>query len=207
MNTSLVVVESPAKARKVADVLGGMLPGIVRVRACLGHLRDLPQDALGVDLEHGFAPQYRLSPNREKVAHSLRPDVRWAQVVYLASDPDREGEAVAWHFIKEFETTLRGKSVWRTPFDALTPEAIREALRTPRLLDMNLVQAAIARRVIDRLIGYQVSPRLWAAMKGQGTGFAAGRVQIATLRLLHEAVRSQVEVAWEPLERSSQDAR
>ena len=197
--TTLVVVESPAKARKVEHILRAerLLEGLVRVRACLGHLRDLPQDALGVDVAGGFVPQYQPTPSREKVAHSLRPTVRWAQVVYLATDPDREGEAVAWHFTKEFRFELRGKSVWRTPFDALTPEALREALTAPRLLDMNLVQAAVARRVVDRLIGYHISPRLWAAMKNRGKGFSFGRVQIAALHLLAEGEHWEVVSEWE----------
>ncbi|RME86614.1 MAG: hypothetical protein D6770_11490 [Anaerolineae bacterium] len=177
---TLILVESPTKARAVAQHVRGLWDGPVAVRSTAGHLRDLPEDRLGVDTADGFAPQYVVRKHRS--VSYLRPYVRRAERVVLATDPDREGEAIAWHVTKVFKAELRGKTVLRATFHALTREAVREGLRNPRPLDRDLVRAAVARRVVDRLIGYHLSPRLWAAMEGKNHGL--GRVQAAALALL-----------------------
>jgi len=178
MNT-LILVESPTKARAVAQYAREVFPR-VQVRSTAGHLRDLPEDRLGVDIENGFAPQYAI--RNPRLVAALRPLVRQAERVILATDPDREGEAIAWHITKVFEAELKGKEVWRAVFHAVTRHAVQEGLRHPRPLDRAQVQAAVARRVLDRLIGYHVSPRLWAALEGKDHGL--GRVQAAALALL-----------------------
>jgi len=182
--TTLIIVESPNKARSVAQYARGVFPGKTVVRSCLGHLRDLPQDELGVDVGDNFRPRYEVSKQRRKTVAHLRPIIRQAERVILAMDPDREGEAIAWHVTKVFERELQDKTVQRAAFNSVTRQAIQAALRNLRPIDLRLVQAAIARRVIDRLIGYWISPRLWAAVKGREHG--AGRVQTVALRLLIE---------------------
>ena len=186
MMHTLIIVESPYKARAVAQYARGIFPGETRVTACLGHLRDLPSEKLGVNLDAGFKPLYVQRKHRRKVIARLRPLMRDAKRIILATDPDREGEAVAWHFIKVFEAELQGKPVARATFNAVTRQAVEEALVHLRPLDTRQVKAAIARRVMDRLIGYRVSPRLWAAVPGRN--HAAGRVQTVALRLLIEQV-------------------
>lgn len=179
MNT-LILVESPVKARTIAQYVDGLFDGPVQVRSTGGHLRDLPEDRLGVDVEQGFAPQYEVR-NRRALS-TLRPLVRQAGRVLLATDPDREGEAIAWHIMKVFERELAGKEVLRATFQAVTRQAVREGLRRPRPLNRAQVTAAVARRVMDRLIGYHVSPRMWAALEGKDHGL--GRVQAAALAML-----------------------
>lgn len=195
MNT-LILVESPTKARKITQYVRGLLDGPVLVRSTGGHLRDLPEEQLGVDVQNGFAPQYELRTAR--TIASLRPLVLQAGRVLLATDPDREGEAIAWHITKVFERELAGKVVQRVTFWEITREAVVEGIRHPRAVDTDLVLAAVARRVIDRLIGYHVSPRLWVAMKPYGRDFSAGRVQMAALVFLRDAEETwQVSVEWE----------
>jgi DNA topoisomerase-1 len=177
---TLILVESPTKARTIARYAREVLEGPVVCRACLGHLRDLPDERLGVDIAQGFAPEYIL--RNLAILRTLRPLVQQAGRVILATDPDREGEAVAWDILKVFENELRHKTVWRVTFNALTREVIQGGLRAPRELNKNLVRAAVARRVTDRLIGYHISPRLWAALPGKDHG--VGRVQAATLQML-----------------------
>jgi len=184
---TLIIVESPNKARAIAQYARGVFPGeTVLVRSCLGHLRDLPTGEMGLDIERNFAPRYVIPKQRTKIVSMLRPLVRQARRVILASDPDREGEAVAWHVLKVFETELKGKPVERIAFNAVTRQDVQAALQKPRKLDTHLVKAAIARRVMDRLIGYHLSPRLWVAVKGRN--LSAGRVQTVALRLLIEQV-------------------
>ena len=182
----LIIVESPHKARAVAQYARGVFPGETRVISCLGHLRDLPPGDLGIDIKHGFRPLYEIPQRRRKTVSHLRSLVRQADRVILATDPDREGEAVAWHVVKVFEVELQGKPVARAAFNAVTREAVQAALKNLRPLNPRQVKAAIARRVMDRLIGYQISPRLWAAVEGKG--HSAGRVQSVALRLLIEQV-------------------
>lgn len=179
MNT-LILVESPIKARSIAQYARGAVDGAVLVRSTGGHLRDLPEGRLGVDVERGFAPQYEV--RNPRIIATLRPLIAQAGRIILATDPDREGEAIAWHITKVFERELRGKEVWRASFRAITRQEVQAGLRRLRRIDQNLVQAAVARRVADRLIGYHLSPRLWAAMKGKDHGI--GRVQAAALAML-----------------------
>ncbi|MCJ7510741.1 MAG: toprim domain-containing protein, partial [Dehalococcoidia bacterium] len=177
---SLVVVESPAKARTVANILGRQYD----VKASVGHVRDLPQSALGVDVKHGFEPYYIVPKDKRKVVSEIAAASKGAQVIFLATDPDREGEAIAWHLVQAAgldETSLR-----RVVFHEITPQAVREAFRHPRAIDMQLVQAQQARRILDRLVGYNLSPLLW---KKVARGLSAGRVQSVALRLVVERER------------------
>jgi len=187
---NLIIVESPTKSRLVARYARPVLGKETAVRACFGHLRDLPKDELGVDVEHGFMPCYVTQSKRQDVVSELRREILKADVVYLASDPDREGEAVAWHICQLFKPELKGKQVWRVTFNEVTERAVQQALKNPRRLDIRLVQAAVARRVMDRLVGYTVSPVLWKGVKGKD--LSAGRVQTAALRMLVEAERQTV---------------
>ncbi|RLD04607.1 MAG: DNA topoisomerase [Chloroflexota bacterium] len=183
---TLIIVESPHKARSVTQYARTLFPGKTVVRSCLGHLRDLPPGKLGVVVEENFRPLYETRRGRKKTVSYLRQEIMKADRVILSTDPDREGEAVAWHITKIFETELKGKRLERAPFNAVTRDAVREALLNPRPLDTKWVKAAIARRVMDRLVGYTISPRLWAAVKGKN--LSAGRVQTVALRLLIKAV-------------------
>jgi DNA topoisomerase-1 len=188
---TLIIVESPHKARSVAQHARGLFPGKTVVRSCLGHLRDLPPGKLGVVVEENFRPEYVLRKGRKKTVSYLRPEIIQANRVILATDPDREGEAVAWHLIRVFKGALKGKEIARAPFNAVTRQAVRKALANPRRLDQSAVKAAVARRVADRLIGYTVSPRLWAAVKG--SNLSAGRVQTVALSLLIEMVEQAAQ--------------
>src|SRR5574337_1549287 len=147
----LVIVESPAKAKTIGSVLGREYT----VRASLGHVRDLPDGELGVDIEHNFKPTYHLLRRKSKTLKGLRAALEGAGELYLATDPDREGEAIAWHLLQALKPRC---SVQRVAFHAITPAAIQAAFAQPRTLDMRLVDAQQARRVLDRLVGYQVSP-------------------------------------------------
>ena len=180
----LVIVESPTKAR----ALRGFLGRGYRVLASMGHIRDLPPKKLGVDVEHGFRPTYHLRKGARKVVKRLREAAGEAASVYLATDPDREGEAIAWHVVQAVKPALSGKDVRRVTFHEITPQAVNAALTAPGRLDMDLVNAQQARRVLDRLVGYQVSPVLWKAVKGR-RGLSAGRVQTVALRLVVERDR------------------
>jgi DNA topoisomerase-1 len=179
----LIIVESPTKARSIAQYARGAFAGEdVVVRACLGHLRDLPSVRLGVDIKNGFVPEYEILLDKQKVVSTLRSVVRQAERVILASDPDREGEAVAWHIVKIFERELAGKLVERVVFHSITKESVQKGLNHPRPLDRQMVKAAIARRVADRLVGYTISPRLWQSVEGKY--LSAGRVQSTALGIL-----------------------
>ena len=174
----LVIVESPAKARTIAGVLGRDYT----VRASLGHVRDLPDKDLGIDIEHNFKPTYHLLRKKSKTIKDLRAALAGAGELYLATDPDREGEAIAWHLIQTLKPNVR---VQRVAFHAITPADIQAAFDQPRAIDMHLVDAQQARRVLDRLVGYQVSPLLWKSTGGK----SAGRVQSVALRLVVERQR------------------
>jgi len=180
---SLVIVESPTKARLVGRYAKPVLGDVV-TRACFGHLRDLPKGELGIDVENGFFPRYVISTGREKLIADLRVDLRAASTVYLATDPDREGEAIAWHIQQIFKPELKGKRVLRVAFHEVTERAVQKALKSPRLLNIPMAQAAVARRVMDRMVGYLISPVLWKHVKGKD--LSAGRVQTVALRLLAE---------------------
>jgi len=177
---SLVVVESPAKARTISGILGREY----EVRASVGHVRDLPKRELGVDVEQGFAPKYVVPREKRKAVKDIREAADSASTVYLATDPDREGEAIAWHLIKAVD--LGGKPLQRVVFHEITPEAVRQAFDHPRDIDMQLVDAQQARRVLDRLVGYRLSPFLWRQVR---RGLSAGRVQSVAVRLVVERER------------------
>ena len=183
MAKNLIIVESPTKARLVSRYAKPVL-GDVLTRACFGHLRDLPKGELGIDVDNGFLPQYEVSVGREKLIADFRSDLRTATTVYLATDPDREGEAIAWHFQQIFKPELKGKKVLRVTFHEVTERAVKKALKSPRSLNIPMVQAAVARRVMDRMVGYIISPILWKNVKGKD--LSAGRVQTVALRLLSE---------------------
>ncbi|MER3406781.1 MAG: type I DNA topoisomerase, partial [Chloroflexota bacterium] len=178
-NHKLVIVESPAKARTLERFLGDGY----KVRASLGHVRDLPQRRFGVDIENDFAPTYVVPSKKKEHVALLRREVKEAGELYLATDPDREGEAIAWHLL---QVTRPKVEVKRVVFHEITREAVTEAFQHPRGIDYNLVDAQQARRVLDRLVGYKVSPLLWAKVR---KGLSAGRVQSVAVRLLVERER------------------
>jgi len=180
----LVVVESPTKAKALRGFLGRRF----RILASMGHIRDLPPKRLGVDVEHDFQPTYHLRKGARKTLKQLRQATDEANVIYLATDPDREGEAIAWHVAQALRRELKDKQVVRATFHEITPQAVQAAIEAPGDLDMDLVNAQQARRVLDRLVGYQVSPVLWKAIKGR-KGLSAGRVQTVALRLVVERDR------------------
>lgn len=176
----LVIVESPAKARTLSGMLG---PGY-EVRASVGHVRDLPKSRLGVDLDNDFQPHYIVPPEKREIVRKLREAVSSADTVFLATDPDREGEAISWHLVEA--TGMNGKTHRRVVFHEITPEAVRHAFRQPRDIDMHLVNAQQARRVLDRLVGYKISPLLWQKVR---RGLSAGRVQSVALRMVVDRER------------------
>ena len=176
----LVIVESPAKARTFAPLLGRSYS----VRASLGHVRDLPKSQLGVAPEQNFQPKYLVPTEKRGVVDELRAAAKKADTVYLATDPDREGEAISWHLIEAAE--IREVPIRRVVFHEITPEAIREAFAHPREIDMDLVNAQQARRILDRLVGYSLSPVLWRKIR---KGLSAGRVQSVALRMIVERER------------------
>jgi len=177
---SLVVVESPAKARTVANILGHQY----EVKASVGHVRDLPRSTLGVDVKQGFAPYYIVPKEKRAVVGDIQAAAQRAEAVFLATDPDREGEAIAWHVVQA--AGLGDRSPRRVVFHEITPQAVRDAFGQPRPIDMRLVDAQQARRVLDRLVGYKLSPLLWKKVRG---GLSAGRVQSVALRLVVERER------------------
>ena len=172
---NLVIVESPSKAKTIGKYLG---PDYV-VKASMGHLRDLPKSTMGVDLEHNFEPEYIPVPGKEKLIGELRAAAQSADTVYLATDPDREGEAIAWHLTELLELS-EGKT-HRVTFNAITQKTVTESIRQPRKIDADLVDAQQARRVLDRIVGYQLSPLQWKKVR---RGLSAGRVQSVATRLV-----------------------
>ena len=176
----LVIVESPAKAKTIGKYLGSDY----RVRASVGHIRDLPPRELGVDIEHGFEPKYVTIRGKGKIIQDLRRDADGVDQVILATDPDREGEAIAWHVAEQLGYEEgNGRRFRRVLFHEITKDAINRALEQPLELDMRKVEAQQARRILDRLVGYQVSPLLWKPIR---PGLSAGRVQTVALRLITE---------------------
>lgn len=179
----LVIVESPTKARKLAGYLGKEY----RVEASVGHVRDLPKSSLGVDVEHDFLPVYEVSKDKTKVVSQLQKLSKEASEIYLATDPDREGEAIAWHIQHLLNEKLKGKKkqeqFYRATFHEITKNAVMEAIEKPSHVNMDLVNAQQARRVVDRLVGYKLSPVLWKKIR---RGLSAGRVQSVAMRLIVE---------------------
>lgn len=191
---NLVIVESPTKARTLSRFLGNRY----QIEASMGHVRDLPKSELGVDVEHNFEPNYIIPRDKKKQVNQLKKVAQNAQTIWLATDPDREGEAIAWH-IKELiadrksnigkdktDTRVTTDDVHRVVFHEITEGAIKDAFAHPRALDLHLVDAQQARRVLDRLVGYKLSPLLWRKVK---RGLSAGRVQTVALRLVVERER------------------
>lgn len=180
MSKNLVIVESPAKAKTIEKYLGKDYS----VKSSFGHIRDLPKKGLNIDIEHGFAPSYEVNPDKKKVVSELRQAVKGATDVWLASDADREGEAIAWHLTQALK--LDPAKTKRVVFHEITKGAIEEAIKSPRTVDLKLVDAQQARRVLDRLVGYELSPVLWKKVR---TGLSAGRVQSVAVRLIVERER------------------
>ena len=177
MAKNLVIVESPAKARTIEKFLGKDFT----VKSSFGHVMDLSESDLGVDIENGFIPQYKISKDKKNVVSDLRKLAAGAETVWLATDEDREGEAISWHLVNALE--LDEKAVKRIVFHEITKTAITEAIEAPRRIDRNLVDAQTARRVLDRLVGYELSPLLWKKVK---PALSAGRVQSVAVRLIVE---------------------
>jgi DNA topoisomerase-1 len=177
---NLVIVESPAKAKTIEKYLGGEFT----VKSSFGHIRDLPKKGMNIDIENNFAPNYEINSDKKKVVAELRKAAKEAQDVWLASDEDREGEAIAWHLTQTLK--LDPKKTKRIVFHEITKDAIENAIKTPRTVDLSLVDAYQARRVLDRLVGYELSPVLWKKIR---TGLSAGRVQSVAVRLIAERER------------------
>jgi DNA topoisomerase I len=175
MAKNLVIVESPAKVKTIKKFLGKNY----EVVASNGHVRDLPKSQLGIDVENDFEPKYITIRGKGELLAALRKEVKKADKIYLATDPDREGEAISWHLIAALK--LEGKDISRISFNEITKTAVRDSLKNAREIDMNLVDAQQARRVLDRIVGYQISPILWEKVK---RGLSAGRVQSVALRII-----------------------
>ncbi|TCK53091.1 DNA topoisomerase I [Flavobacterium sp. 90] len=180
MAKNLVIVESPAKAKTIEKFLGSDF----QVESSYGHIADLPSKEIGVDVENGFKPKYEVSPDKKALVSKLKTLSKNAEMVWLASDEDREGEAISWHLAEELK--LDTKKTKRIVFHEITKTAILKAIENPREIDYNLVNAQQARRVLDRLVGYELSPVLWRKIKG---GLSAGRVQSVSVRLIVERER------------------
>src|SRR3989344_8075530 len=194
---NLVIVESPTKAKTLSSFLGEDF----QIVASMGHVRDLPKSELGVDIENNFDPLYIIPRDKRKTVNQLKKDASNAKTLYLATDPDREGEAIAWHIAELLRNSEISKSklqisnktkssndqnIKRVVFHEITEEAIKDAFKHPRDLDLKLIDAQQARRVLDRLVGYKLSPLLWKKIK---RGLSAGRVQSVALRLIVERER------------------
>ena len=179
MAKHLVIVESPAKAKTISKILGADFV----VMPSVGHIRDLPQKERGVDVDNGFKIQYEIAPGKTKVVSELKKAVKEADKIYLAPDPDREGEAIAWHLHEVLAAAGKGKEFLRVQYNEITPRAVNYAIAHPGQIDMDRVNAQQARRVIDRLVGFDVSKRLWRRVRGARS---AGRVQTVALRLVCE---------------------
>ena len=180
MSKNLVIVESPAKAKTIAKYLGSDFV----VKSSFGHIRDLPKKGMSVDIEHDFTPSYEVSPDKKKTVAELRKAAKEAQTVWLASDEDREGEAIAWHLAEVLK--LKPTETKRIVFHEITKPAIENAIKNPRTVDVALVHAQQARRILDRIVGYELSPVLWKKVR---TGLSAGRVQSVAVRLIVERER------------------
>ncbi|HMP88980.1 MAG TPA: type I DNA topoisomerase [Kiritimatiellia bacterium] len=193
MAKHLVIVESPAKAKTINKILGKDYV----VKASMGHVRDLPEKEIGVDLEKGFKPKYVAIKTREKVIKELKQVAKDAEEIILAPDPDREGEAIAWHLMAALKGTVPPENFHRVTYNEITAPAIREAFSHPRKINQNKVDAQQARRVLDRIVGYKVSPLLWRRIRGASS---AGRVQSVALRLVcdreKEILNFKPEAYW-----------
>src|SRR3954465_15465417 len=176
----LVIVESPAKAKTIEKFLGSDF----QVESSYGHIADLPSKEIGVDVENGFKPKYEVSPDKKALVSKLKTLSKGAEMVWLASDEDREGEAISWHLSEALN--LEKKKTKRIVFHEITKPAILKAIQNPRAIDINLVNAQQARRVLDRLVGFELSPILWRKVR---PSLSAGRVQSVAVRLIVERER------------------
>ncbi len=191
----LVIVESPAKVKTIKKFLGSNY----EVDASGGHVRDLPKSQMGIDVENDYEPKYITIRGKGDVLARLRKEVKKADVIYLATDPDREGEAISWHLMKALKLDeIKDKKIYRISFNEITKNAVKASLKAPREIDMNLVDAQQTRRILDRMVGYSISPLLWAKVK---RGLSAGRVQSVALRMIcdreEEISRFVPEEFWE----------
>ncbi|MEY8260640.1 type I DNA topoisomerase [Oscillospiraceae bacterium 50-60] len=193
---SLVIVESPAKAKTIGKYLGKDF----EVKACMGHLRDLPKSVLGVDLEHDFEPVYKPIKGKEDIISDLKKSAKAADTVYLATDPDREGEAISWHLKQLLD--LPDEKARRVTFNEITKKVVQESIQEPREIDQDLVDAQQARRILDRIVGYELSPLLWKKIR---RGLSAGRVQSVATRMVDDRDR-EIE-AFQPEEYWTLDAK
>lgn len=175
MHKYLVIVESPAKVKTIKKFLGTNY----EVMASQGHIRDLPKSQMGVDVEHDFEPKYITIRGKGDILAALKKEAKKADKIYLATDPDREGEAISWHLAKALK--LEDKDIYRITFNEITKNAVKASLKEPREINMNLVDAQQSRRILDRIVGYEISPVLWAKVK---RGLSAGRVQSVALRII-----------------------
>src|SRR5262245_9551577 len=191
MAKSLVIVESPAKAQTINKILGSKFV----VKASMGHVRDLPKGKFGIDVEHGFAPQYQTIRGRGDTIAELKKYSKKADTVYLAPDPDREGEAIAWHLVQALE--IPDEKAYRVTFNEITKKAIADAFEQPGKILMDRVNAQQARRILDRIVGYKLSPLLWEKI---ARGLSGGRVQSVAVRLIvereHEIRAFKQEEYW-----------
>ena len=177
---NLIVVESPTKAKTISKIMGKDFT----VLSSMGHLVDLPRTKLGVDIDNGFEPSYTVIKGRSKVIAALKKEAKTADTIYMATDPDREGEAIGWQIKERY---FKGKKVLRVNFHEITQDAVRQAFKQPREFDENMIEAQVGRRILDRIVGYFLSPLLW---KKIARGLSAGRVQSVSLRLIVERERA-----------------
>src|SRR5271168_4040496 len=182
MAKNLVIVESPAKAKTIGKYLGKNYT----VKASLGHVKDLPKKNLSVDVENDFKPVYEVIEGKKKLIQELKQAAKGADAIYLAADPDREGEAICYHLQEELNGRKNGPKIFRVMFNEITKNAIQKAFEKPLSVNLHLVDAQQARRILDRLVGYKISPLLWDKVR---RGLSAGRVQTVALRLIVDRER------------------
>ena len=186
---NLIIVESPAKAKTINKILGENF----QVKASIGHIKDLPEDKLGIDIKNGFKPEYIIIPGKEKIVKELKDYAKKSSKVYIATDPDREGEAIAYHIAEEID--VPENKIYRAIFNEITPDAVKSAIENPSKIDINKVYSQQARRILDRLVGYNLSPFLWKKVK---KGLSAGRVQSVALKMVVE--REKEILTFQPVD-------
>ena len=184
---NLVIVESPAKAGTIEKILGKDF----KVVSSYGHIRDLEKKNMGIDIDNSFTPKYQVTQDKKSVLKALLKEAKNSDVIWLATDEDREGEAIAWHLYEAMN--LHSKKVNRIVFNEITKTAIQSAIKQPRNIDTNLVNAQQARRVLDRIVGFKLSPVLWKKVK---SGLSAGRVQSVSVRLIVEKEKSIIMLTY-----------
>src|SRR6476619_2822549 len=182
MPKALVIVESPAKAKTINKYLGKDYV----VKASLGHIKDLPKRDLAVDVDHDFEPHYEVIEGKKKLIAELKASAKKVDEIYLAADPDREGEAICYHLQEELQDKTNGSRIFRVMFNEITKKAVEKAFEKPTQVNKHLVDAQQARRVLDQLVGYKISPLLWDKVR---RGLSAGRVQTVALRVIVERER------------------